>query len=170
MKKRRFLFVGFSFGALTLRLCSADEPSKAPPQPHAYDKHNINAHSAEPPHVNGDQIAQKHFLLNGVGHDSNGSSRAASTHSPTKSTTSNEFHPSPLKKTAPAANQPFVMNKTATYQTPPARSPEGREIAAPFPRAVPGRAATAASLGGLAASSAKNSAAALNGTAMKHTP
>jgi hypothetical protein len=169
MKTRRFLFVVLGFGALTLRLSFADEPAKASPQHDPHDKNTMPVHPAGPPRITGDRTDRKHFLLNAVGHDSNWNSQPRSVPGLTKRTTANGFRPPVLKKPATAANQP-LLNKPATYSMPPARLLEGREIAAPFPHGVPGRAATAATLGGLTASSAKNSTAALNGTTLKRKP
>jgi hypothetical protein len=64
----------------------------------------------------------------------------------------------------------LMMNTPGNHRDQPARLPMGSGTTAPLPGVVLGRGAAAASIGGLAPSSAKSSAAAINGTGMGRKP
>jgi hypothetical protein len=79
-------------------------------------------------------------------------------------------HPPGLNKAATAANGGLMLNKIGNNHEQPARPPVGGRTTAPLPGVVRGRSATAAAIGGAAASSAKHPAAALNGSDIKRKP
>ena len=88
----------------------------------------------------------------------------------TKRTSANEPHQSALKKAATAANDGWMMKKLGDHHEQLGGSPVGSATTAPRSGVFRSRSATAAALGGLTVSSAKNSAAALDGKAMKRKP
>ena len=170
MRTMRFLFVVLSFGALSLRLSIADEPATAAPQSALRDKSAATIHPTDTSRINIDRMDREHLLLHGVGLNWNWSRQPRSIPGLTESTAAYESHRPAVKKAITAANQPFIVNKPTTYKAPPDKLPAGRETVPPLARVVPRRTAGVASLGGLNASTTKNSAAALNGTALKRKP
>jgi hypothetical protein len=63
-----------------------------------------------------------------------------------------------------------MMHTTGTQRQQPARLPVGSASVAPWSGAVHSQGTAAVGIGGAAASSAKNSTAAINGTGMGHKP
>jgi hypothetical protein len=136
MKTARFLFTIAGFGALTLGLTFAGEPSRQPSGPAASENHTASDCPADP----------------------------------VKRTSANDLHQPGLNKAATPAKDGLIMNKTGNPREQLARLPLGTRPATPLPGVVRGRVAATASIGGLAASSAKTSAAVINGTGMKPKP
>jgi hypothetical protein len=82
----------------------------------------------------------------------------------------NEIHQPTFKKAPAAANQGLMMNKIAKHYEEPARLPIGSGTAPALPGVVHGRSTGAATLGGIMASSAKNSAGVIDGAVLKRKP
>jgi hypothetical protein len=169
MKTARFLLTIIASGSLALGLVYAGEPSSQSSERNPREKHATGVRPADPVHGNKDQMDRRSSKGNNDGRASGKSVQFGSMNTQTKHTSENELHQSGLKKAA-AANDGLMMNKTGNHRDPLARLPVGSGITAPLPGAVRGRSDTEAVLGGLAASSAKNSAAALNGAAIKRKP
>jgi hypothetical protein len=144
MTTARFLFTMAGFGALTLGLSFADEPSRQP--------------SGQGPSK--DQVANSHAAPRGQ--------RVGNTQA--QSASANDLHQPGLNKPVTAAKDGLMMNKTGNPRQPLAKSPLGTGTPVPLPGVVRGRGAATASIGGWAAASAKNSAAAINGTGMRPKP
>jgi hypothetical protein len=170
MKTARFLFTIVGFGALTLGLSYAGEPSSHSSEQNPRENHTASARPAGRRQGNGDQMDRKPSLLHNNGHALERSSQAGPLHTQINRTLGNELHQPGLKKAATAATGGLMMNKIENHHQQLARLPVGGGTTAPWPGVVRSRSATLAAIGGLTASSAKNSAAALNGAAIKRKP
>jgi hypothetical protein len=147
MKTARFLSTLAGFGALTLGLSLAGEPSGQP--------------SAKGPSK--DQVADIH--------QAPGQQRGDNTQ--TKRASVSGLHQPGLNQPVTAAKAGAMMNKTGNPREQLARPPLGTGTTGTttsLPGVVHGRGAATASLGGLVPSSAKSSAAVINGTGMKPKP
>jgi hypothetical protein len=82
----------------------------------------------------------------------------------------NDLHQPGSKKGVTAAGDGLMMHTTATHRPQLAKLPVGSGTTAPLSGVVRSQGAAAARIGGAASSSAKNSAAAINGTGMGHKP
>jgi len=160
MKTARFLFALIGSGALTPGVGFAGEPSSQPSEHYPHQEHATSVRPAGRVHGIGDQMDR----------NSKKNSRAVPINNQSKRAPVKELHQPGLNKTVPAAKGGLMMNKTRNNHEQPARLPVGRGTTAPLPGVVPARSATVAAIGGLAASSAKHSAAALNGAAIKRKP
>jgi hypothetical protein len=88
----------------------------------------------------------------------------------TKRASVNDPHQPGLNQPVIAAKDGWMMNKTGKPREPLARLPVGGGATALSPVVVHGRVPAPVIIGGLAASSAKNSAAVINGTGMRRKP
>jgi hypothetical protein len=159
MKTVHLLLAAITFGALTLGLGAAGDPSRKPSQQEAQGQQG-----------RGSQAGRPHSLLNNNGHVPEKSTQTGSLHIPPKSTLATALHPSASKKTATAANQGLMMNKAAHHDAPLAKLPIGSGNAPARAEVVHARSTATATVGGLAASTTKKSAAVLDGAAMKRKP
>ena len=144
MKTARFLFTLAGFGALALGASFAGEtsPQASGPAPAA-------GPAANSPAAPGQQS---------VGHTQ------------TKRAPAGDLHQPAPNKPVTAAKDGAMMNTAEKQRSRPTLSPPpSRFIALPV-HPAPGRGAAPASLGGLAAASAKKSAAAINGAEIKPKP
>ena len=150
MNSARFLITLAGFGLLTFGLSLAAEPSPPPP-------------ARGPAKV---RLAQGHVAPAGP--------RLNEALGPNP--LGNEPHLPALGKVPSAPINGFVINNAAPLRQPLAGLPRdarplaGTKTAASLPGGLRSHAPATASLGGLAASSAKGSAAALSGTGMKPKP
>jgi hypothetical protein len=165
MNTARILFTIVGLGALTLGLCYAGESSKLPAEQGPHKSHATSVHPADR-----DQMDRKHSLSNSNGHGAERSGRTAPIYTQTKRASGNELHQPGLKKAATAANGGLMINRTGNQHGQPARLPGGSGAAASGTGVVRSRKAGAAGIGGITTSSARNSAAVLNGTGIKRKP
>jgi hypothetical protein len=147
---------------LRLAVSYADEPSGQP----RHENHAAIHHSADPVR---DKLApsfatHSQSMNDGFASKKIGQPRPANFEP--KHTPANDSHQTDLNKTA-ALNQGLLATKSGTPNEQLARLPAGAPFTAPSSGDARIRNANAASFGGLAHSSAKNSAAALNGTGIK---
>jgi hypothetical protein len=91
-------------------------------------------------------------------------------HVHTQRTPANELQRPGSSKGATVVKAGSMMNTLGHHRDQPARLPVGSGATAPLPGVVRGRGAGTASVGGLAPSSAKSSAAGINGTGMGRRP
>jgi len=82
----------------------------------------------------------------------------------------NDFHQPALNRPSTVVKGGLVLNTIGNHREQPARLPPGGGTTALVPAVVPGRSATTAIIGGLAASSAKSSTAVIDGSGMKRKP
>jgi hypothetical protein len=137
MKTARFLFAVVGFGALTLGVGFAAEPSSQPPERDPHKHRATTVRPAGPAHGNKDQ-----------------GKRAPIT----------ELHQPGLNKAATAANGGLMLNKMRNSHEQPARLPTGGRTTVPLPGVVHARSATKAAAGGrAAAASVKHPGLTLNG-------
>jgi hypothetical protein len=160
MKTARFLFTMVGFGALTLGVGFAAEPSSPPSERVPRENHASSVRSVGPGHGSRDHMER----------NSARSSQPGPLHTQTKRALGNGLHQPGLKRAATAANGGWMMNKIEHHHEQPAKLPGGSGTTAPWPGVTRSRSAAAAVIGGLTASSAKNSAAALDGTAIRRKP
>ena len=178
MKTARFLFTIAGFGALTLGLGYAAEPSRQPSEQDVHQIHATGDHPAGPVHgkqtpSKTDPASRKLSQPKAEGRASTKRRQAGPIRLQPKSAPANALPPPALKTAAPAPKAGSGMGGSMVNKAgnqPLAKLPGVGGTTAPSPGAVRGRSATAAVLGGLAASGAKNSAAVINGTAMKSKP
>jgi hypothetical protein len=156
MKTARFFLMIVGSGALMLGLGYAGEPSA----PATHENHTTSDRPADQEHGHV-QDRPKQLMKS---HEDSGGMQGD--HTWTKRASVNDLQQSGLKRAAAGANDGLVMNKMETRREEIARLPVGGGTTALAPGVVRGRSATAAGIGGLAASTAKNSAAAINGTGM----
>jgi len=163
MKTPRLFFMIVGFGALTLGLGFAGEPSKQPAEQDSHENHTAGARPAGRAQGKRDQVDRTHsqFIR---------SSQASPISTQTKRTSGNEVHQSVLKKPATAANEGLMANKTGNHLEQLAKVPVGSGSTALLPGVVHGRSANAAVIGGMTPSSAKHSAAAVDGAGIKRKP
>jgi hypothetical protein len=148
-------------GALTLGMSFADEPAKRPTGQEPSENHTTGSdRPAEPAR----------------GHIQDHPKQVVKSHEDTrdriqaKHASVNDIEQPALKRAAPAASHELMMNKIENRPETQARLPAGGGTAALAPGAVRSRSATETGIGGLATSTAKSSAAAINGTGMTHRP
>jgi hypothetical protein len=165
MKTARLLFAIVGFGAVTLVLGYAGEPSTQPPAQATYENHTTSdrrddrAQGHEQHHAK--PVAKNHKEFGGKRGDGARTERESA----------NDHQQPGLKRAVTgAANDGWMMNKMENRREELARLPVGGGTPALAPGAVRGRSATAAVIGGLVASTAKNSAAVINGTGMNRRP
>ena len=103
-----------------------------------------------------------------IGREDPGRQRVNNTH--TQRTSANDLPPPGLNKPATAAKDGLRLNTMGSQRQQPATLPVGSSTTAPLPGIVRGRGAAPATIGGLAASSARSSTAAINGAAIKPKP
>jgi hypothetical protein len=208
MKTPRFLFTVVGFGALTLGLGLAGEPSSSPSapsrqglaedqaaskphaglaqrdgerdgrdQPHGKpSKSKADGHASEQSNHTGP--ASKAMPRNrpdhnypipvGTSHRDARNQQVEHTHA--LRTPAGDLQQPGLSKPATATRNGLMMNTQGKHREQPARVPVGSGSSAPLPGVVRGRGATAAGIGGLAPSSARSSAAVINGTGMARKP
>jgi hypothetical protein len=159
MKTARYLLTIVGAGALTLGVGYAGEPSaKAAHEDHtASDRpaELMDGHAQERPK----QVVKSHEV----------SGKKLGETIRTKHTSVNEPSQPALNRTAPIANHELTMNKIETRHEDVPKAPMGGGTAALAPGVVHERSATTAGVGGLRASSAKTSAAVLNGTTINRS-
>ena len=205
MKTTRFLFTIVGFGALTLGLSFAGEPSIQPSAPSPTENHATSDRPADqaqgsPGRGKSDQTDGTHSKSKDDSRASEQSSQAGpiskamATHRPnqgrpkkganrqedpsgqrvndtqTKQPSVSNLHQPGLNQAATAARDGLRMNTIGSQRQPPARLPVVSATTAPLPCTVRGRGAASATIGGLAASSARSSTAAINGAAIKPKP
>jgi len=185
MKKSRFLFAIVGFGALTLGLSYADEPSRPPAEQVLRQNHPTSDPSAGPPHGNQahGKIDQKEEKPSKPKEDSHDSKPKDDSHpsekrrpaGPAKSLvklpSEKESPQLELKKPVTGAKEGPWMSKTGKPHERLAKPPVGNEAIAPRPGVVRSRGATAALVGRvLITSNAKYSAGPLEGAAIKRYP
>jgi hypothetical protein len=163
MKTARILFTIAGFGAFTFGLCYAAEPSQPPAEQDSRQIHATGNRPANRIHDSRTQADPKPAPLNHNSRASERSSPAGPIHTRTKHPSGNDLHQPGLKKAAPAANGGLMMSKTGNHCEQPAKLALGSGRTASLPGGVRTRSAAAAAIGGMAAASAKHSAAALNG-------
>jgi hypothetical protein len=154
MKTTSLLLIIVGAGALTLGLGYAGEPSA----PH--ENQTTNDRSAGT--VRG-QI-QEHPKQVQKSHE--GSVEKRDNFGQTKRASVNDLQQPGWKRAATFANDGLMMNKMEAHREEVARLPVDGGTTALATGVARSRSATTASVGGLAASSARNSAAAINGTGM----
>jgi hypothetical protein len=197
MKTTRFLFTSAGFGVLTLGLSFAGEPSGPPPRgpsegqaaskppagqaqgnpardhrsypdgTHSKSKEDSQAgptRKTMPAHRPGPNRPKQAA----IGREEPGRQRADNP--PAQRTPANGLPPPGLSKPATAAKDGLRLNPMGNQRQPPARLPVGSATTALLPGIVRGRGAAPATIGGLTASSARSSTAAINGAAMKRRP
>jgi len=150
--------------ALTLGAGFAAEPSRRPAEK---DSRAIHSASALP--ANKVQPGQKHFLSGNIGHAAERSSQTARVNTQTPRAPAGEIHQPGLNKAAATANRGWMKSGAEDRHEPFARLPVGG-TAAPRSGTARVRLVAAANIGGLMASSARNSAKALDGAAFKRKP
>ena len=165
MKTPRFLFTIIAFGSLTLGLCSAAEPPKLPADQYP---HKYHATSVRP--ANRDQTDRDHSLLHENAHTSARSGQAAPIHTQPKSPLGNVLHQPGVKKAGAAANYGLTINRPGIHREQSAKWPVGSGTTAPTSGIVRSRSAGTAVISGVTSSSARKSAAALNGNTIKGRP
>jgi hypothetical protein len=197
MKMARFLFTTVGFGALTLGLSLAGEPSKqtsgqAPSEDQAASRRpagqaqgnqardNREQTDGTPSKSKADSRAFEQSRLAGPtkkampiqrpgqdrpkqaanGHEAPGNQRVVDTH--IRRTPANDLHQPGLSKTATVAKDGLMISTRGNHL--------GGGTTAPLPGVVRGQGPAPASIGGVAASGARSSTAAINGTGMKPKP
>jgi hypothetical protein len=164
MKTARFLFAILGFGAVTLGMGFADEPSKQPSGQEPSENHTTTDRPADQAHGH---VQDRPKQLAKSREDS-GEKRGD--HTQAKRASVNDLQQPGLKRAATAANGGLVMNKIDNHHGQPARLPVGSGTTAPAPGVIRSRSATETAIGGLPSLSAKNSATGLNGTTIKRKP
>jgi hypothetical protein len=170
MKTNRFLLTVIGSGVLTLGLGFAGQPPSQPSEQYPHEKHAASVHPAARRHGNTTATDQKHAHFNSGGQTSERSGLAGSWNTRSQNTPANPLHPPALKQAATAANAGLLRNRLGNHREAPGRLPAGKGTTAPLAGSVRGRGAAMAAIGGAAVSSAKNSAAAINGTGIKRKP
>jgi hypothetical protein len=158
MKKARFLLVVIGLGAATLGTGYAGQPPKLPAEHDRRANQPAREHPAGP--SQGLRAPLEQSLLK--------STQPAPLKTPVKRSPPREMAQPALKKAAPGGGT--IMNKTETHHEQPAKSPGSGGTAVLGPGMNRGPGASPAFLGGLAAATARRSASALDGTAMKRKP
>jgi hypothetical protein len=114
------------------------------------------------------RLGQDHAKQDAIRHEDARNQRVDHTH--TQHTPANDLQRPGASKAATAAKAGSMINALGNHRDQPARLPVGSGATAPLPGVVRGRGAGTASVGGLAPSSAKSSAAGINGTGMGRRP
>jgi hypothetical protein len=175
MKPIPLIFAIVSCGALSMRLAFAGEPTRVPANSGLAVKHLAGDRTAgemQDRRAAGKkgQTGTIHANFSQPGHPSKINSPSASVEGQPKRSAAIISHQPASNKIAAVPGNELMMNKTSSHGENLAGSPLGNGFALPSPGMVRGRAAKPDLLGGLAASSAKTSAAAINGSAMKRKP
>jgi len=175
MKPIPLIFAIVLSDMLSVGLGFAGEPSQHPANQGFAEKRPGSGHppgelighqaagKSVPPGVN-----QAHFGEPSRASRINGSSVSIEGH--TKHSAANNLHPPASNKTTAIPANGLMMNKSGSHREHLAGLSFGNGFALPSPGMVRGRAAKSDLLGGLAASSAKTSAGAINGSTMKRKP
>ncbi len=178
MKTARFLFTIVGSGALTLGLSYAGESSTQPTGQATYENHATSDRPAD--HARGKQVGPTGEAKPTQGHirdrpkqvaksyEGSGGKRGDNTQ--TKRASANDLQQPGLKRAATATDAGLMMNKIENRREPLIKLPVIGGTTTPAPGVVRSRSTTAAVIGGLAASSARNSTAGINGTTIKHRP
>jgi hypothetical protein len=148
MKTTLLIFLVISFGAFTCDLSAAGDP------------HATSAHPAEAGRASVTPVDRPRSLLSSIAHVSQKSSQPGPLRIQPRSTPALEIHPPAFKKTVIAVN----------HYEPHAKLPVGSGNAPARAEVVHGRSTAAATVGGLTPSTAKRSAAVLDGAALKRKP
>ena len=162
--KTYFLITAIGIGLLSAIPSFAGEPLKLRPEDDVGAKGAAGVRLAEPSHNRAVKLASPHFSLN------------ASVHVPAKSisppgqssrSSANEIRLPASKKAPAAASRGTTVNKMASHYEPPRKLPVSGATSPSLPGAAHSHSNVPAHVGGLMASSAKNSTASLNGASMK---
>jgi hypothetical protein len=178
MKTARRFFTVLGFGALTLGVGFAGEPSQQPSERDSRGNHAAGVAPAGPAH--GKQTPGKAEPADGKpsipkddSHVSVKTSPASPTGAQPKSIPAIKPPQPALNTAAPAAKAGvttggLMMNKTGNQ--PPAKLPVGSRTGVPRPGTVYGRSGIPAAIGGTTTASAKKPATALDGASFKLKP
>jgi hypothetical protein len=169
MKKARFLFTIVAFGAWTLGVGYAGEPSGQPAKQETRQNHaarDASGKAAQGRQERGkiDQKDGKESKPKADGHASEKGGKDRAAKSGAKRPLEREPHRLEPKKTAAAAKDGRMMIKKATFHEPPARLAAGKQAVAPRPGVVPSRSATTSAAGGAAVAATKHPGLTLNGS------
>jgi hypothetical protein len=152
----------FGVGVLSLGRSFAGESERD-----ARDKHTTSVHTAQPAQNKAVQANRTHSLSDGNAHAVARSSPPNVSNLQPERAAPTKIH-KPASKSAPAAaSHRTTVNKLASHHEQPAQLPVRSETGPAVSGIGRGRSTTAGSVGGLMASSAKSSTAALDGAAMK---
>jgi hypothetical protein len=114
------------------------------------------------------RLGQDHAKQVAIRHEDARNQRVDRSH--TQRTPANDLQRPGANKAATVAKAGSMLNPLGNHRDQPARLPMGSGTIAPLPGVVRSRGAGTASVGGLAPSSAKSSAAVINGTGMGRRP
>jgi hypothetical protein len=162
MTTARLLIAVIGLGALTFGLRAAGDPPRQSSDQDAREPHSISVHPVQPRQGGATQAIRPHSLFNGAGRVPEKINPAGPLHLQPKNAPNIQFHPQVLKKNSTAAKPGWLMSKAANHYEPSSKLPVGG--------VMHGRSPATDALGGLTANTAKKSAAALDGSAMKRKP
>jgi len=172
MKTARFIFTFIGFGVFSLGLAFAGESSGQSHKSAPRENQKAGDHSVDRPP--GNQAHGKAVPMDGKPSKPNGPGTISQ-----KIGQAGPINPGPRRTLATGLPQPessrvatvpkngLTMNQPENRNEQLAKPPSGRAVTASTPGVVRGRGANTASIGGLAASSARNSPRALDGATVK---